>query len=459
MTKSNQKPVILIVDDDDSVLVSLSLLCKQADYETLTAKNPQEALRCLQQHNVDLVLQDMNFTRQTSGREGMQLLHSLRNSHPALPVILMTAWGSIELAVEGMKHGASDFVTKPWDNRQLLNSVAIALDLADRKEEQLQDREALDAAYDFSDILGTTPTMINVLNAVARIAHTNAPVLILGESGTGKEVIADAIHRNSQRKLGPMVKVNLGAIPHSLFESEMFGHVKGAFTDAKQDRLGRFASADQGTLFLDEVAELDRSQQVKLLRVLQDQSYQPVGSSETQRCDIRVISATNRDMKEMVAQQQFREDLLYRLNLITLSLPPLRERSDDIPLIAMHHVRHMGAQYGRGDMRIADAALSWLSGLPWPGNVRQLKHTIERALLMTDKPQLGIKDFVDPELAPSIAEGQTVPRSGLTLDEMEKMMVEQSLADHQGNISKTAESLGISRAALYRRLEKHQIKL
>jgi DNA-binding NtrC family response regulator len=287
------------------------------------------------------------------------------------------------------------------------------------------------------------------------VAHTRAPVLILGESGTGKELVADAIHRNSPRAAQPIVKINMGAITPSLFESEMFGHVRGAFTDAKADRKGHVASAEGGTLFLDEIGELNRADQVKLLRVLQDQRYQPVGASHTEQADVRVVSATNRELAELVAAGEFREDLFYRLNLITIRMPPLRERRSDIPLLARHIAATVAASYGLGEVTIGAQALEWLSAQPWPGNIRQLRQTVERTLLLAGKDQLAPNDFINTNAAGESAAGIRLGVDGMTLEQVERHMIERALDQHDRNISRAAKALGLSRTALYRRLERH----
>ena len=446
---------ILIVDDDASVTASLSLLLKQAGLRSVSAQSPEEALSILHEQRVSLVLQDMNFSRQTSGEEGLQLLTEIRRLVPGLPVILMTAWGSIQLAVRGIQAGGTDFVTKPWNNTHLLQLIETSLSLAEGFADE-ENREALDERFDFSDIIGAHPKLVRVLNRVARVCATDAPVLILGESGTGKELIADALHRNSRRRDAAFVKVNLGGIPGPLFEGEMFGHVRGAFTDAKSDRKGRFALADGGTIFLDEIGDLEKASQVKLLRVLQDRTYQPLGSSETFQTDIRVVSATHRDLPEMVGVETFREDLLYRLNLISIRLPALRERRSDISRIASHHLKRVSTLYQVGEIEVSEGAYRWLESLEWPGNVRQLRQTLERAVLMSGRRHLRQEDFVDPDLVEDIATEKPVGGwDHLTLDQVERLMIEKSLERHEKNISRAAADLGISRAALYRRLEKH----
>lgn len=451
---------VLIIDDDSAVQVSLVLLLKQAGYRTMTCDDPQQALQVLATESVDLILQDMNFSLQTSGEEGLQLLSEIKQRYPTIPVLLMTAWGSIALAVSGVKLGAADFFSKPWNNGALLQLLQTTLALAQATELIKPERQTLDLQYDFCDIIGEHPDLLKVLATIARVAKTNASVLILGESGTGKELIADAIHRNSPRASRQAVKVNMGAITSSLFESEMFGHVRGAFTDAKNDRKGCFAQAHQSSLFLDEVGELQRSDQVKLLRVLQSQTYQAVGGSRTEQADVRIISATNKDLAELVANGDFREDLFYRLNLITIRLPALRERRSDIPLLAKRLIKMLTHSYGMSDVQLSNTALHWLSQQTWPGNIRQLKQCIERSLLLVDKPVLEVEDLCLAEQAQTQTESPDsihVNLSGLTLAQVEKHMIEKAMEEHQGQISRVAKALGLSRFTLYRRLEKHQI--
>lgn len=453
--KSNKVVCVLIVDDDHSVTASIALLLKQNGIKALTAANPKQALTLLASSSVDLILQDMNFSRNTSGEEGMQLLKSIKQQFSSVPVILMTAWGSIELAVEGIKHGAADFMTKPWSNQQLLKTIETSLELSQATDTAPVDRVELDNQFDFSRIVGNDPAMLEMLSTIGRVASTDAPVLILGESGTGKELVAEAIHCNSHRKQGPLVKLNLGGMSASLFESEMFGHVRGAFTDAKQDRKGRFEVADSGSIFLDEMGDLEPSSQVKLLRVLQDQSFQPVGSSETRKANVRVISATNRNLYEMVADGSFREDLLYRLNLITIRIPPLRKRRGDIRLLSERHLQKVSEIYNVPVVSIDESGMSWLEQQSWPGNVRQLAQTIERAVLMSNRNKLSIEDFQFDRGHPTTTEETELPVGSMTLDEMEKLMIEKAIKAYNRNLSKVAQALGISRAALYRRIEKY----
>ena len=465
MLKPNKNPGrILIVDDDTSVIASIELLLKQNGYQTISATSPQDAATKLADNTIDLIIQDMNFSRSTSGKEGLHLLKDIKNSHGAIPVLLMTAWGSIELAVEGIKCGAADFLTKPWDNQQLLRTIETCLELNRPVAAQQFSRQSLDEQFDFSAITGDDPLMLEILATIGRVAATDAPILILGESGTGKELIADAIHKNSARRDQSLVKVNLGGMTTSLFESEMFGHVKGAFTDAKQDRQGRFELANNGSIFLDEIGDLDPASQVKLLRILQDQSYQPVGSSITRRSNFRVISATNRSLDEMVANNQFREDLLYRLNLITIELPPLRKRKGDIHLLAELHLKRVEKLYSMQNLSLEEDAIRWLEQQSWPGNIRQLTQTIERAVLMSGTLQLTARDFISNSNDKGgnnllVGEEGTIHAGSMTLDEVEKLMIIKALDAYKGNITKVAEGLGISRAALYRRLEKYGLNL
>jgi DNA-binding NtrC family response regulator len=456
--------MILIIDDDYSVTASLSLLLKQAGLASTTAAGPEEALERLTSPEVRLVLQDMNFSRKTTGEEGLELLAAIRRRRPELPVILITAWGSIELAVQGVKAGAADFITKPWSNEQILHSVRTALSLAGQRvsprPESVVDREALEERWDLSGIVGDDPGLLRALELAGKVAETDASVLITGDSGTGKEVVAEFIHRNGPRRDGPFIQVNLGGIPSSLFESEMFGHVRGAFTDAVRDRDGRFTVAQGGTILLDEIGELEPSGQVKMLRVLQDRRYEVLGTSRTRELDVRVISATNRDLEAAVAEGSFREDLFYRLNLVTLRLPSLAERPGDVPLLARHFGGLAARTFGKPVPDFADSALGWLTARDWPGNVRQLKHLIERAVLVHEGEALEADDF---ERILEIERGErradTLPAVGsMTIEELEKAMIEKGLAHHAGNLSRVAESLGLSRAALYRRLEKYGLR-
>jgi len=386
------------------------------------------------------------------------LLKQVKIFCPDVPVILMTAWGSIALAVQGMQSGAFDFITKPWNNELLLKSIRTALDLSAQKQEtaQVMNRTEMDGKFRFDKIVGKSSALMEVLNTVSRIARTNASVLITGESGTGKELIAEAIHMNSTRAKESFIKVNLGGISQSLFESEMFGHKKGAFTDASSDRTGRFEMANKGTIFLDEIGDLDMSCQVKLLRVLQDQTFEVLGDSRPRKVDVRVVSATNCDLRKMVGERTFREDLFYRINLITIHLPSLRERKEDIPLLARHFADIQTKQNGFPKVSFSQDAMTFLQSLPYPGNIRELKNLVERTILVSGKEQLEAADFEGQYQRRD--EPQSVIRPGMTLDEIERQTILHTLDSHNGNLSQVALALGISRAALYRRLEKYGIK-
>jgi DNA-binding NtrC family response regulator len=456
--------MILIIDDDYSITASLGLLLKQAGHRAVTAATPSEAVRQLERHAISLVLQDMNFSRATTGEEGLVLLKRIKALYPELPVLLITAWGSIELAVAGMKAGAADFITKPWNNDQILLAVDTALELAATRaahpsEAQLT-RASLDERFELEGVIGEDRRFLEMLELACRVSATDASVLITGDSGTGKEVVAAAIHRNSPRRAGPFVRVNLGGIPTALFESEMFGHVRGAFTDAMRDREGRFAKADGGTILLDEIGDLDLRCQVKLLRVLQDRTFEVLGSSQTRRLDVRVISATNSDLRAAVAAGEFREDLFYRLNLISIHLPRMAERPGDIPLLAQHFLKAAAAKYEVPCAALSDGAISWLQNREWPGNIRQLMHLLERAVLVSATEILEARDL-ERVAASDLREGgqEVLPSVGsMTMSEVEKAMIVKTLAHYGGNLSRVAASLGMSRAALYRRLEKYEIK-
>ena len=454
--------MILIVDDDASVRTSLTFLLKRAGLEPEAVAGPKEALDIVRKTAPRLILMDMNFTLTTTGEEGIQLLRQVKIFQPDVPVILMTAWGSIALAVKGMQAGAFDFITKPWNNLMLLKSIHTALDLTEqrREEEHPLNRREADRKLGFDMIIGQSAPLMEVLSTVSRIAPTNASVLITGESGTGKELIAEAIHANSQRTKGPFVKVNLGGLSQSLFESEMFGHKKGAFTDAYIDRTGRFELANKGTIFLDEIGELELSCQVKLLRVLQDQTFEVLGDSRPRKVDIRVVSATNRNLQEMVAQRTFREDLFFRINLITIHLPALRERKEDIPLLVRYFANQQAEVNGWTPVQFSSEALTFLQKLPYPGNIRELKNLVERTILVSGKERLEAADFEQQyELTARGAVEIPAVLSGLTLEESEKQLILQTLKTYDGNLSRVASSLGVSRAALYRRLEKYNISI
>lgn len=449
--------MILVIDDDSAIRSSLSFLLKRVGHEVEAVASPKEAIEVVRSVAPELILMDMNFSLSTSGEEGLVLLKQVKIFRPEVPVILMTAWGSISLAVQGMQSGAFDFVTKPWNNAALLNSINTALEL-NKKEESTpaKDRTEIDGKFRFDKIVGKSPALMEVLNTVARIARTNASVLITGESGTGKELIAEAVHVNSGRTKEAFVKVNLGGISQSLFESEMFGHKKGAFTDASTDRVGRFELANKGTIFLDEIGDLDLSCQVKLLRVLQDQTFEVLGDSRPRKVDVRVVSATNRDLRDMVQEHTFREDLFYRINLITVHLPALRERKEDIPLLARHFADIQTRTNGLPHVQFSSDALEFLQRLPYPGNIRELKNLVERTMLVSGKELLEARDFENQYQAREEVHNAGF-RPGMTLEEIEKQTILQTLEKYNNNLSQVATALGISRAALYRRLEKYNI--
>ena len=450
--------MILIIDDDIAVRTSLLLLLKDEGYDAADCAEPAAAIKSIKKNEPKLIILDLNFSNDTSGREGMQLLGQIKQLNASIPIILITGWASIELAVQGMKLGANDFINKPWSNDHLLQSVKTLLDLKEKKTEH-HTRKELDKTYNFQHIIGEDPKMLNILETIGRVAGTDASILIMGESGTGKELIADAIHQNSLRKNKPFIKVNLGGISTSLFESEMFGHMRGAFTDARFDRTGRFEMANKGTIFLDEIGDLDAGSQVKLLRVLQDRTYEVLGSSRSKTVDVRVVCATNKNLNEMVSRTTFREDLLYRINLITIYLPALRDRPKDIPLLVNYFIDNLKEIYRRPSLSVAAGAMKWLQQLPLPGNIRQLKNMIERTILVSKNDELDIDDFRSQlELSPVKKGDIRLPGIGtLTLEEVEVEMIKRAMEYHKNKIAKAAVSLGLTRSALYRRLDKYQI--
>jgi len=450
--------MILVIDDDIAVRTALVLLLQGEGYETAAVSSPDDALKYIQSQPIALIILDLNFSIETSGREGMRLLTAIKSINASLPVILLTGWGTISLAVEGMKLGASDFISKPWDNNYLLQTVKTTLSLFGNVAEH-HTRKQLDNLYDFKHIIGGDEKVLHLLDTIGRVAATDAPVLILGESGTGKELIAEALHDNSKRRNKPFVKVNLGGISSSLFESEMFGHVRGAFTDARTDRTGRFDIANKGTIFLDEIGDLDAGSQVKLLRVLQDRTFEVLGSSRTKTVDVRVVCATNKNLQEMVRNGSFREDLLYRINLVTVSLPALRERVNDIPLLVNFFITSLKEIYNRPLLTVTKHAFKWLQQLPLPGNVRQLKNLVERTVLLSRNDVLDADDFkLQWEQAPGSKGNMQLPEVGtLTLDEMEVLMIKRALDFHKNKIARAAASLGLTRSSLYRRLDKYNI--
>ena len=412
---------------------------------------PAEALDIVRRQPPSLILMDMNFGGSTTGEDGIELLRKVSVLSPSTPVILMTAWGSIPLAVEGIKYGAKDFLTKPCTGHVMFQRIETVLAMAGPQQSDSA------AEFDRSGIIGKSAAISDILDTVRRIAPTDASVLITGENGTGKELVAKAIHSNSRRRNAPFVMVNLGGISQSPFESEMFGHARGAFTGAATERKGRFELADKGTIFLDEIGDLDLNCQVKMLRVLQQHTFEPLGDSRTRSVDIRVVCATNADLPSMLRERTFREDLFYRINSITLHIPPLRERREDIPLL----IRHFAADTPV-DLKadFSSEAIGYLAAQSWPGNVRQLKNVVERAMLLADGPVITRTGAEKAYSAgPDLTAADTSPRlSGMTLEEMERSAVTASLEKHSGNISAAAAELGITRQALYRKMEKFGIR-
>ena len=445
---------ILIADDQPDVLEALRLLLKGEGFEATTASSPAEVLSAVEHDDFDLALIDLNYTRDTtSGKEGFDLLTTLRELDGTLPVVVMTAWGSVEGAVEAMRRGARDYIEKPWDNERLLTTIRthVALGQALRKSQLLEGENQRLKGEGAPVLIAESKAMQPVLEVIERVGPSDANVLIVGEHGTGKEVVARWLHAVSDRSKNALVAVNAGGFSEGVFESELFGHVKGAFTDAKTDRIGCFELADGGSLFLDEIANVPLQQQAKLLRVLETREIQRVGSSKVRHVDVRVISATNANLGEAVANGEFREDLLYRLNTVEIRLPPLRERREDIPLLAEHFLVKQAARYGRAIEGFSKPAMDALISHSWPGNVRELQHAVERSVLMArgsriEAADLGLRRREDGSMA--IDE--------LTLDEAERLMIEKALERYQGNVSKAAEALGLSRSALYRRLQRHE---
>jgi DNA-binding NtrC family response regulator len=448
-------PSVLVADDQPDILQALRLLLKSEGYTAVTVTSPGAVLAELERGDFDTILMDLNYTRDTtSGREGMDLLYRIRLLDATIPVVVMTAFGSVEGAVEAMRRGARDYIEKPWDNARLMATIRTQVELgrALRRGQRLENENRALRREGFPELIAESPVMQPVLRVMERVGPSEANTLILGEHGTGKDVVAQWLHAASPRASRPFVAVNLGGLPEGLFESEMFGHVKGAFTDAKTDRMGRFELADGGTLFLDEIANIGPGQQGRLLRVLQTGAMERVGSSRTRQVDARVLSATNADLGGEVAAGRFREDLLYRLNTIEIRLPPLRERREDIAPLALHFLRRHAERYRKPAAEIEATALEALQRAPWPGNVRELDHAVERAVLLSDSPRLTLADFNLGSAA-----GAAARLEDLTLEEVERLLIQKSMARANGNVSEAAKSLGLSRSALYRRLERHRL--
>ncbi|HEU4932224.1 MAG TPA: sigma-54 dependent transcriptional regulator [Pyrinomonadaceae bacterium] len=453
-------PRILIADDQADVLAALSLLLKGERFQIETASSPEGVLRAIDTHEFDVVLIDLNYARDTtSGSEGLDLLSRIRAADPTLPVVVMTAWGSVDLAVEAMRRGARDFIQKPWDNARLLAVLRTQVELGEAlrrgrrlEAENMALRDSVAEANDLPQVVAESPSMKSVLNLVERIGPADANVLITGENGTGKEVITRLLHSISSRRSKPLISLNAGALAEGVFESELFGHVRGAFTDAKSDRVGRFELADGGTLFLDEIGNVPLNLQAKLLRVLETGEFERVGSSKTQKVNVRLLSATNADLHAEVAQGRFRQDLLFRLNTVEIRLPPLRDRLEDIPVLAEYFLKLHRERYRRPIMGFTPEALDALRHHLWPGNVRELDHVIERAVLMSPGSivtafDLALEATPDARLSARLEE--------MSLEDAERLLIKKALARFEGNANRAAEALGLSRSALYRRLQKY----
>jgi len=447
------RPRVLVADDQPDVIEALRLLLKSNGFQIAPAASPSSIMDLLGATDIDVVLMDLNYTRDTtSGREGLDLLARIRAVDANLPVVVMTAWGSVDLAVEAMRRGARDFIQKPWDNERLLSILRTQAELAGalRRGQRLEAENLALRGEAPPPFIATSPSMQPVLRVVERVGPSDANVLIAGENGSGKSLVAQALHAASPRASRPMVTVNLGGLPEGIFESELFGHVKGAFTDAKSDRVGRFELADGGTLFLDEIANIGMPQQVKLLRVLETGEFERVGSSRTRRVGVRIISASNADLADEVAAGRFRQDLLFRLNTVELHVPPLRDRREDIPLLATHFVRQHARHYRKSITGFDTEALQALADHTWPGNVRELDHAVERAVLLAPgsvvkAADLGLRSGRDSETR----------LDDMSLEEVEALLIRKAMARYGGNVSHAADALGLSRSALYRRLQRH----
>ena len=447
---------VLVADDQRDVLEALRLLLKCEPVSVETVSSPAAALACVDKTDFDAILIDLNYTRDTtSGKEGLELLRALRERDMDVPVIVMTAWGTVDVAVAAMREGASDFIEKPWDNQRLLSVLRTQVELgrAVRESRRLQAENDLLRTADVN-FIAESPAMLPVMQLVARVAASDANILITGEAGTGKGELARLVHARSTRRDKAFISVNMGGIADSIFESEMFGHVRGAFTDAKSDRIGRFELADGGTLFLDEVANIPFNQQGKLLRVLESGDYEPVGSSRTRHANVRVVSATNGDLRAMIADSAFRDDLLFRLNTVEIELPPLRERREDILPMATRFLESYRQKYSRDIDGFARDAAQALLAYAWPGNVRELSHVIERAVLVGNDDKVLARDL----MLTRRAETNAAALEQLTLDDAEQLLIRNALDRCRGNVQQAAEQLGLSRSAMYRRMEKYGMK-
>jgi len=453
MTKAASAARVLVADDQADVREALRLLLKAEGYTIETAASPTEVLAALQKREFDVALVDLNYARDTtSGQEGLDLLSRLQAVDWTLPTVVMTAWASVELAVEAMRRGARDFVAKPWENARLLAIVRTQAELgrALRARERLEAENTALRDQALPRLIAGSAAMQPLLQLIERVGPSDANVLVTGENGSGKGTVALALHARSARATKPLITVNAGGLSEGVFESELFGHVRGAFTDAKADRVGRFEMADGGTLFLDEIANVPLSLQPKLLRVLETGEFERVGSSMTRRVDVRVVSATNADLHQEVASGRFRQDLLFRINTIEVRVPPLRERREDIPALAQHFLRQHAGRYRKVTRGFNEAAMRSLTEHPWPGNVRELDHAVERAVLMAAGPEIGPAD-----LGLRVGSEATARLDDMSLEEVECFLIRKALGRFDGNVSRAADALGLSRSALYRRLQRY----
>lgn len=447
-----KKASILVLDDDNDVLTAIGLLLKKEAGEIVTERNPENLLSLLKKYNFDVILLDMNFNASiNTGNEGIYWLERIKEVKPSIDVIMITAYADIDLAIRSLKKGAADFIVKPWNNQKLLETIS---DLLKRKEQDKSTGNT--AAIRESELIGESEVMRTIFSKIEKVAPTDANILILGENGTGKDLIAKALHHYSLRKAQPYVKVDVGALTESLFESELFGHKKGAFTDAREDRAGRFEAADKGTLFLDEIGNISLQQQARLLTALQNRQIVRIGSNEPLPVDIRLICATNLPLSELANENRFRKDLMYRINTVEIIVPPLRERGDDIELLAKHFAVYYGNKYFKPDIRFDEGAMRKLMQYHYPGNVRELQYIIERAVIMADNELLQAGDLIFSPIE-SRTEAQDTGQNDTRLSAIEKQTILRVIEKNKGNISKAAKELGITRTALYRRISKYEI--
>jgi len=451
---------ILVIDDNEDVLLAAQLLLEQYFSVIDIEKDPNQIPLVMEKNNYDLILLDMNFTKDmTSGQEGFYWLDQILKIDPLMVVILITSFGDVNTAVKAIKFGATDFILKPWHNEKFIATISTALKLRESKQEldYLRSQNTIlnqDIAKHFPDLVGNSKAMQNVFNLIHKVAKTDANIIILGENGTGKELIARAIHKQSLRSSEVFISVDVGAIPHTLFESELFGHVRGAFTDAKEDRIGRFELASKGTLFLDEISNIPIELQAKLLSVLQQRKISKIGSNKFKDIDIRLISATNVDLLKLIDTGRFRDDLLYRINTVEIHVPPLRERISDIGLLVEHYLNIYQKKYAKANLRLTTSTLEKLKVYDWPGNVRELQHTVERAVILCESETLKPDDFI---LRESNIKSTDLRFKNYNLDNIEKTVIRKVLSENDGNITKAADELGLTRSSLYRRMEKFNL--